>query len=47
MLKIKEWWNEFKKDLIFNLIMTGLSSVLLMFTLWMIIISFKMMVGIC
>ena len=47
MLKIKEWWNEFKKDLIFNLIMTGLSSVLLMFTLLMIIISFKRMIGIC
>ena len=47
MLKIKEWWNELKKDLIFNLIMTGLSSVLLIFTLLMIIISFKIMVGIC
>ena len=47
MLKIKEWWNEFKQDLIFNLIMTGLTSVLLMFTLLMIIISFKRMVGIC
>lgn len=47
MLKIKEWWNEFKQDLIFNLIMTGLTSVLLMFTLLMIIISFKRMVGVC
>ena len=46
-MKITEWWNEFKKDLIFNLIMTGLTSVLLMFTLLMIIISFKRMVGIC
>lgn len=46
-LKIIEWWNEFKQDLIFNLIMTGLSSVLLMFLLWMIIISFKMMVEVC
>ena len=47
MLKIKEWWNEFKKDLIFNLIMTGLSGVLLMFTLLMIIIGFKRMLGVC
>ena len=47
MLKIKEWWNEFKKDLIFNLIMTGLSSVLLMFGLLIIVISFKRMIGIC
>lgn len=47
MLKIKEWWNEFKQDLIFNLIMTGLTSILIMLTLLMIIISFKRMVGIC
>lgn len=47
MLKIKEWWNEFKQDLIFNLIMTGLTSILIMLTLLMVIISFKRMVGIC
>lgn len=47
MLKIKKWWNEFKKDLIFNLIMTGLTSILIIFTLLMIIISFKRMIGIC
>ena len=47
MEKIKEWWNEFKEDLLFNLIMTGLSSVLIMFTILMIIISFKRMMGIC
>lgn len=46
-MKIKKWWNAFKEDLIFNLIITGSVSVLLMFILWMIIIAYMRMIKIC
>ena len=47
MLKIKEWWNEFKQDLIFNIVMTGLTSILILFTIWMVIIAYMEMTKIC
>ncbi len=44
---LKKWWNDFKKDLIFNLVMTGLSFILILFTILTIIISFERMIGVC
>lgn len=47
MLKIKEWWNEFKQDLIFNLIMTIMCSFLYVLAILMGIIALKEMIGLC
>ena len=45
MLKIKEWWNDFKQDLFFNITMTIMCSFLYILTILMMIIVFKEMIG--
>ena len=37
MKAIKKWWEEFKKDLVFNIIMTGLMSILYLTIIYFII----------
>jgi len=41
MLKIKEWWNEFKNDLLFNITMTIMCSILYIATILMGILAIK------
>ena len=45
MLKIKKWWNEFKKDLFFNIIMTIMCSILYVATIMMGILAIKELMG--
>jgi len=41
MLKIKEWWNNFKQDLFFNITMTIMCSILYVATILMGILAIK------
>ena len=43
MKHIKNWWNIFKEDLIFNIVMMVLSGILLFATLYLIIFALKLM----
>ena len=43
MKYIKNWWNIFKEDLIFNIVMMVLSGILLFATLSLIIFALKLM----
>ena len=43
--RIKEWWNDFKQDLFFNITMTIMCSFLYILTILMGIIAFKEMIG--
>lgn len=46
MLKIKEWWNDFKQDLFFNITMTIMCFMLYVLVILMFIICFKDWIGI-
>lgn len=41
MLKIKEWWNNFKQDLFFNITMTVMCSILYVAIILMGILAIK------
>lgn len=43
MKTIKNWWNIFKEDLIFNIVMMGLLGILLFAVLYLIIFVLKIM----
>ena len=45
MLKIREWWNEFKQDLFFNITMTIMCSILYVATILMGILAIKELMG--
>lgn len=45
MLKIKEWWDNFKQDLFFNITMTIMCSFLYILTILMFIFGIKEMIG--
>lgn len=47
MLKIKEWWNDFKQDLIFNISTTILSVISFALAILLFIIAFKEMINLC
>lgn len=40
MKVIKKWWEEFKEDLVFNIIMTSLMSILYLLTIYLLIIFY-------
>ena len=45
-MKIKEWWNDFKQDLVFNIMMVIMTTVLFVMFICLSIICFKDMVGV-
>lgn len=45
-MKIKEWWNDFKQDLIFNITMVIMTTILFGMFVCLVIGAFKDLIGV-
>lgn len=45
-MKIKEWWNDFEQDLIFNITMVIMTTILFGMMICLSVIAFKDLLGV-